>query len=157
MIRLAIADCETLEVSDIEIKREGTTYTIDTLKQLRENLNAQTMCLILGLDVFQGMDTWKDWREIPGYAHLIIANRPGERKGFRNDEIRSFFESRLANSVSELHEYSEGKLISLDVPMLDISSSRIRSLLQAGQSARYLLPDPVLDYIVKNETYIKQD
>ena len=147
MLELAIMDVGGLLVSDIEVKRQGTTYTIDTLKEFRDSLGNQPICLILGMDAFQEFDSWKEWDSIPEYAHLIIADRHNAKQVLRKDTLQSFYESIQVTDKEGIHNSTNGKALRLAVPMLDISSSRIRELLHDKHSAKFLLPDNVLDFI----------
>jgi nicotinate-nucleotide adenylyltransferase len=153
MLELAILGAANFEVSDMEIQRKGITYTIDTLKQLRGSMDRQSLCLILGMDAFQEFDNWKGWQTIPDYAHLIIVDRPDAAEEIRKETIKAFLESRLAFKKEELHNSPSGKVFRLNVPLLDISSSRIRDQLHAEASAMYLLPDKVLEFINKERIY----
>jgi nicotinate-nucleotide adenylyltransferase len=153
MLKLATMNVEVLDVSDIEINRKGKSYTIDTLKEFGKNSGNQSLCIILGMDAFQEFDTWKDWQEITDYAHIIIANRADSPMEIRKEVLKSYFKSRQVSKKEEIHNSAAGNILRLDIPMTEISSSRIRELLHAKKSAKYLLPDNVLDFINNEQIY----
>ena len=157
MLKLAMNKIENLEVSDIEIIRAGTSYTIDTLGELQKIYINQPICLILGMDAFQNLHTWKDWGHIPDYAHIIIADRPDTKLMLNNEKIDTFYKSRLTSRTEELHTSLAGKIIKLEMPVMEISSSNIRSLLINNKHVNFLTPDTVLSYIKQEKIYLTQD
>jgi nicotinate-nucleotide adenylyltransferase len=153
MLQLATKDVKGLEVTDIEIKRNNTSYTIDTLKELRETYCGQSICLIIGMDAFQEFDTWKEWQKIAGFAHIIITNRPNTQQVIKKERLKTFYESRKISLKENIHNSLHGKILKQDVPALDISSSQIRELMQSNNSIKFLLPDNVLEFITNEKIY----
>lgn len=158
MARLAAAGNARLAVDEREIARSGPAYTRDTLAALRAELGAaRPLVLLVGADAFLDFATWYRWREIFGLAHIAIAHRPG----FPEDEwsermplplAREYATRRLQQPLA-VHLSAAGGIAAVRVTALDISASAIREALRAGRSARYLLPDAVLDYIGRNGLY----
>ncbi|MGY8813401.1 MAG: nicotinate-nucleotide adenylyltransferase [Gammaproteobacteria bacterium] len=153
MLQLATKDVKGLEVTDIEIKRNNTSYTIDTLKELRDTYQEQSICLIIGMDAFQEFDTWKEWQKIVDIAHLIIINRPNSQQDINKDRLIALYESRKVSVKESIHNSIHGNILKLDIPALEISSSRIRELVQSNNSIKFLLPDDVLEYITNKQIY----
>ena len=153
MLHLATKDVNGLEVTDIEIKRNNTSYTIDTLKELRKIYCDNSICLIIGMDAFQEFDTWKEWQTITDIAHILITNRPNTQHVIKKDAPNAFYESRKESIKENLHNSTHGKILKQEVPTLDISSSRIRELMQSNKSTKFLLPDNVLEYITNEQIY----
>ncbi|MFH1075854.1 MAG: nicotinate-nucleotide adenylyltransferase [Pseudomonadota bacterium] len=171
MLRLAIAGGPFAEVSDIELKRVGYSYTIDTLRQLINSTQDTEMFFIIGLDAFLEIDTWKSFKEVFRLTSFIVLTRPGvssnmsspDRAGgcvhAQADELGQF----LTNRVSPHYQYDNNKGCYLhpdlncvffrSVTPFDISSSRIRSLVRQGKSIRYLVPEAVESYIMVNKFY----
>ncbi|MGK0297650.1 MAG: nicotinate-nucleotide adenylyltransferase [Gammaproteobacteria bacterium] len=153
MLQLATKGIKGLEVTDIEIKRNNTSYTIDTLKELRETYCERSICLIIGMDAFQEFDTWKEWQKIAGFAHIIITNRPNTQQVIKKERLKTFYESRKISLKENIHNSLHGKILKQDVPALDISSSQIRELMQSNNSIKFLLPDNVLEFITNEKIY----
>ena len=153
MLELATMNIPNLETSNIEIMKGGTTYTIDTLEQLRKKLGNQSICLILGMDAFQKFFDWERWQEILNFTHLIVASRAGLPEKFSKSDLRSFYEAKLATDIKEAHAATNGRIFKVNIPFLNISSSLIRNHLHGERSARFLLPDDVLKFIHDEQVY----
>lgn len=149
MLHAATAGEPRLKVDDRELRRGGISYTVETLQSLREELGNQPICLILGMDAFSGLTAWHQWRRLPELAHLVVACRPGAQSLLAagvNDLPRT-------DSPAALRARAHGLVLFHDLPHLDISASRIRALVEAGRSVRYLLPEPVLNLIEHHRLY----
>ncbi|MEW6354644.1 MAG: nicotinate-nucleotide adenylyltransferase [Pseudomonadota bacterium] len=145
MLRVAVAGEPGLVVDECEIRRGGVSYTIDTLISLRAELGSRPLCLILGMDAFLGLHTWRRWRELITLAHLVVAHRPGWDAAAATGEIAVLLAAQRADGPHQLAAQAAGLILCRPLPQLDISSSRIRALLAQGKSARYLAPDATLD------------
>ena len=160
MVRTAIAGNPLFETDDREIRREGISYTYDTLSELREQLGKRPLCLLMGADAFTTLTTWHRWQELFDLAHVVIAHRPG----FRLQELEAalpaplhkIYLQRLAGASGALPA-NAGAIITREITALDISATRIRALLAQGFSPRYLAPDAVLEYIAHNHLYKDSD
>ena len=134
MVKLAIKGNSFFDVSDIEIRRAEPSFTILTFKQLKALYPDEDLFFIIGTDSFNELDTWRDSEELLSLGRFIVLNRPGNTK-LREDILQR----------GTFHIYHN--------PLIEISSSDIRSKLKFGKSARYLLPDAVLEYILQKEFY----
>ena len=162
MVRLAVADNPLLSVDDREFRRAGPGYTVDTLAELRQSIGAsRPLCLLLGADAFLELATWHRWHDLFGLAHLVIAHRPGfppESWPERMPEpLAREYSARLLRQPFGVHLSPAGGIVTQAIAALDISASMIRDSLARGVSPRYLLPDPVLDYIRRNNLYVTQE
>ncbi len=162
MTRLAVAGNPLLAVDDREVRRSGPGYTIDTLTELRRQLGpSRPLCLLLGADAFLELATWHRWHDLFGLAHLVIAHRPGfppESWPARMPEpLAREYSARLLRQPFGVHLSPAGGIVTQAIAALDISASMIRDSLTRGVSPRYLLPDPVLDYIGRNNLYVTQE
>lgn len=156
MVRLAIAGNPRLLLDDRECRRQGASYTVDTLAELRVELGpVRPICLLMGVDAYLALDTWSRWRRLFELAHVVVAHRPG----FELDtaalpaELAGETVSRRSADADDVRAAPAGKVLAADITPLDISATAIRAALGAGHSARYLLPDTVLDYIGRNRLY----
>ena len=152
MLRLAVRGTSGLSVDDREIIRGGISYTVDTLKSLHGENIAPSLCLIMGMDAFRTLNTWHEWNVIPEYAHIIVADREGAAVEFEHELIREFYSRRLCGDRSAIDKEA-GKILKLNIPMLDISATRIRQLLLEGRDPGFLLPDSVIKYIKRESLY----
>ena len=162
MVRLAVVGNPLLTVDDREVRRSGPGYTVDTLTELRQQLGpSRPLCLVLGADAFLELATWHRWHDLFGLAHLVIAHRPGfppESWPARMPEpLAREYSARLLRQPFGVHLSPAGGIVTQAIAALDISASMIRDSLTRGVSPRYLLPDPVLDYIGHNNLYVTQE
>ncbi len=159
MVRLATADNPLFEPSDIELKRGGMSYTIDTIKTLLQSMHGAELYFITGLDSFLEIQTWNRWEMLMTLCGFVVLSRPGYRFQdlSRIDFMKSAEEEFLALDRG-LHKQavlqSGTYTVFLEmIPLYDISSTDIRRRIKEGRSIKYLLPDKVENYIIKNRLY----
>lgn len=156
MVQAAVADHAGFEVDDAEVQADGPSYTVPTLERLRGALGAQQpLVLILGADAFAGLPTWHRWQDLLALAHLGVATRPGHAllAGALPAALAPLLAAHRAESPAALAAAPAGRILCFDMTPLGISATIVRSLLARGASARYLLPDAVLDYIRTHGLY----
>lgn len=152
MVALAIEGQDGFIVDDREVRRDGPSYTIDTLLSLREEFPGRALSLIVGMDAFLGLPDWHRWEDILGTAHIVVAHRPGWKApdiGPLGELLTNFGTHR----VDDLHTISHGRIHIHAVTQLEISSTEIRDLVQAGRDPRFLMPDAVRDEIMGSGCY----
>ncbi|MCW8995351.1 MAG: nicotinate-nucleotide adenylyltransferase [Psychromonas sp.] len=152
MVQLAIAQQPGIALDTRELNRDKTSYTIDTLKELKTLYPTTPICFIMGMDSLIHFDNWFKWPEILNYCHLIISQRPQWNGNF-NDTIQELVERCKTSNKQDLHNLQCGKIYFQDTSQLDISSTKIRQLLQKNLSIDYLVPEVVNDYIKKHQLY----
>ena len=153
MLEQAVKDVHGLIADDRELLRGGVSYTVDTLEELRAELGPATpLCLFVGMDAFHGLQDWHRWEHIPALAHIVVVHRPGAILPDAGDCRRRLGLS-LETDPGVLLETLAGRLLLVDLPLLDISSTRIRALLAAGRNPRYLLPEAVIGYLQTQQLY----
>jgi nicotinate-nucleotide adenylyltransferase len=150
-VRVAIADQPGIVLDDRELLRSGPSYTVDTLAHMRETLPDTPLCLIMGADVFAELPQWHRWEALFDYAHIILVNRPGVSQDYPR-RAREVLERRRGEAQA-LHDSLHGAIHPCAPPPLEISGTRIRELIAAGASPRFLLPDPVLRDIMDAGIY----
>ncbi|WP_332675707.1 nicotinate-nucleotide adenylyltransferase [Aromatoleum sp.] len=160
MVRRATASNPSFIVDDGEVFAAGKSYTVLTLERLRASIGPERpLVLILGADAFQGLPTWHRWREILQLTHLAVGNRPGHAlpdgipRGMASAELDALCNNHRDNDPTSVHQSPAGRIVPFDMTPLAISASQVRALILAGQSARYLLPEPVLQYIGQHHLY----
>ena len=124
LVRAATAGNDRFEVSDLEIARDGVSYTVDTLRQLRDAHPGADLALLVGGDSLAAFATWREPRAILDLARLVAYRRPGADLG----DVPAW--------VLDRTEIVEG-------PLLDLSSTMLRERIAAGRTVRYLVPDAV--------------
>lgn len=156
MVELALRGEPRLYCDRRELQREGPSYTVDSLAELRRELGPERgLVMVLGYDAVAGLARWHRWRELLDYAHLVVIARPGwELPG--EGEAAAWLRPRMAERGALASAPSGAVLVEALRP-LDISATEIRQMLAAGRSARYLLPEPVLDYIESQHLYRRKE
>ncbi|MCF7983487.1 MAG: nicotinate-nucleotide adenylyltransferase [Thiohalocapsa sp.] len=154
MVRVAIAGQPGFRLDDRELSRSGHSYTVDTLASLREELGREMpLCLLVGGDAFNSFLDWHRPRDILSMAHLVVMQRPGAQTHHRDPALRDEVQARRCGHMAELELAPAGRIWFQDVTQLEISSTRIRRMLAAGRSPRFLLPDAVLDLARREDCY----
>lgn len=163
MTRLAISDHSNLMPSDIELNREGLSYTIDTVKHFRSILpKDHEIYLMMGIDAFMEIDTWKSYTELFDLMQLIVMARPGHWCK-ENTMQWHILKTYLSTKVSEGYSYCASRsayvhgekrpVFICNVSLLDISSTKIRQLVKNNRSINMFVPEKVEEYIIKKGLY----
>jgi len=130
MVRLAIKGNPSFVVSDIEIRRKGRSYTIDTVRALKRTYLRHQLYFIIGSDLLNYLSGWKDLKDVVGLVTFIAATRPG----YPLEQIPAYIRT-------------------LSIRAVDVSAFEVRKCIKRGKSFRYLVPDQVYGYIRKKKLY----
>jgi len=152
MLKLALAGQSGLVVDDREVRRAGFSFMVDSLEEIRREEGSKPLLLIIGQDAANALDTWRDWQQLFRLAHIVIMRRPDSRDVYSGQLLREI-QPRLVHEVRQLQAIAAGRVLALDVTQLAISSTDIRRQIAHGLSPRFLLPNPVLDYIYQYGLY----
>lgn len=133
MVAAAVGDAEGIEASDLEIRREGPSYSADTLAELRNEDPTRELFLIVGSDAAAGLTTWERLDEVRSLAHLVIVDRPGTDAAY--DLPPGFVATRV------------------EVPRLEVSSTDLRARVHEGRPLDYLLTPEVIASIERLRLY----
>ena len=153
MVELAVAGEATLVCDQRELQRPGPSYTVSSLEEIRGETGADRgLCLVMGGDALTGITGWHRWRELLDLAHIVVIARPGWDLP-REGEVANWLHDHRLASRDELRREAHGGILLESLRPLAISATEIRDLLAAGRSARYLVPEPVLDYIHAHTLY----
>ena len=155
MVQLAIANNPDFQLDDRELKRTGPSYTVDTLRSLRSELGEQdSLVLFIGSDAFSQFNRWHQWQEIIRLCHIALVARPDSEVSTGLDpELVTFLQDHYTENAMDMQSETAGLITMQAITPLTISSSAIREQLTKQQSARYLTPDCVLDYIAQHGLY----
>jgi nicotinate-nucleotide adenylyltransferase len=140
---LAIGADERFAVSRLELDRPGRSWTVDTLKALRDESLQDDLTFIVGGDMARSLPTWREPETVLELATLAVA----ERAGSEREEIRGELRALPAAAASG------GRVRFFDMPRIDVSSSAVRERVATGRPIRYLVPDAVVDAIVEHGWY----
>ena len=156
LVREAVRENPFFSVSDIEARRDGKSYTVDTLKALTSRLESGgELYFILGLDAFLEIETWYDYRELFALSHFIVTDRPTPES--HNPPLA------LPETLASLFEEVDGRILRHpsgnrvyyhNISALDISATEIRRLIGKRASIRYLVPERVNDIITQKGHYL---
>ncbi|MFO7941068.1 MAG: nicotinate-nucleotide adenylyltransferase [Bacillota bacterium] len=142
MARLATEDNPHFRVSPIEVERAGLSYTIDTMRDFRDRYGSDVdLYFITGIDAILQIPEWNNTEGLFEICRFIAATRPG------------YSISELNRFKQQLHPEYRERIIALEVPALAISSTDLRRRVAEGRSIRYLVPDPVAEYIREQRLY----
>ena len=131
MVRAAVAGDDRFEVDDIELRRSGASYTVDTLRELRSRHPRAELFFVIGMDQYRDLHTWREPEEVARLARLAVVSRDGDTPDGENP--------------IPVHPIS--------VTRIDLSATDIRRRIHAGESIRYFVPDPVRELIERDGLY----
>lgn len=141
MVLLATMNHPRFVVSRVELDRPGPSYTVDTLRLLRQEYPVATLFFITGADAVLDFDNWREPVELLRLCHMVVVSRPGCDR------------ERLREKVDSLERETGCRIEELAAPALDISSRELRRRVAEGKSLRYLVPREVRDYVLKHGLY----
>jgi len=154
MLEIGTQTEDRLVADGRELERGGSSYTIETLESLRREAGTRPLCLIMGMDAFRQINTWKRWTALLDHVHIVVVDRPGKEPRFDDREVARLFVEHAASGPDVLRALPAGRILRLNAPLLDISATHIRGLIASGRNPRWLLPDAVIDYIRREKLYL---
>jgi nicotinate-nucleotide adenylyltransferase len=143
MCRLAVGGDPRFEVSELELGRDGPSYTVDTLRQLREHAPHDELVLILGGDIAAGLPSWHMPEQVLELATLAVARRRGTPRG----EVERGLATLAGGDCAHFFQ----------MPRIGVSSTMLRRRVRVGQPIRWFVTDPVRDYIEHHQLYREPD
>ena len=153
MVRAAIVGQEKFKVDDREIRRDGPSYMVDTLASMKHDFKDEALCLILGMDAFNGLPQWYQWQRILELSNIVVMQRPDMKGQVElNKRLVSLLKDHFVD-VDELKRKPNGGIAFVPVTQLDISATKIRHQWQQGKDIQFLLPDSVLTLIRQQNIY----
>ena len=142
-------------IDEQEIRRNSATYTIDTLRAVRDELGPETsLVFLIGADQLQHLDTWQEWQHMFDLAHICAASRPGfdiDAAHVSSAVAREFV--RRAGTAAHIRDSPHGLTYTATNLAIDISATEIRAALHRGTAPAALMPPGVLDYIQQPHLY----
>jgi len=155
MVKLALSNHPNFKVDEREIYRQGFTYTIDTLKEIRtEQGSLMPLWFIIGADSFLNLTTWHDWQQLLHYTHLAVACRPNysvtEEK--LSPLLRSLLHKHYNKDPQHVDEPA-GKISIINIEESPISATAVRQSVQQHKDIHSVVPDSVYQYIHQHQLY----
>ena len=155
MAQLAAAERLRWIASSLEVDREGPSYTYDTLAELREAFPGTQIFFILGADAFAEIATWSRYPAVLDLANFVVVSRPGITLDSLRERVPSAFEHRAPCLPSQLRHLGseETRVILVEAPTPDVSSTEIRHRVRGGYSLADVVPRSVAEYIKAHRLY----
>jgi nicotinate-nucleotide adenylyltransferase len=155
MVRVAAGISPLLDVLDLEGRRPGFSYSIETLKELNRMFSPEPeLFFILGTDAFLEIETWKEYRKLFDYAHFVIIQRAGHKTEKLAPFLMNVRSDIRKSDNNDLYIASSEKTVRIMAStFLEISSTGLREMLRKGESVRFLVPETVREYIMKKGLY----
>ena len=151
MLRLALVEIPEFVIDERELLRTGPSYMVDTLQSLRDEFGDRPICLIMGMDAFAKLNTWHQWQRVIELAHIVVMQRPGS--AIPVGSVAQLVADHQASVGSELKNRSAGGIFFQPVTQLNIAATAIREQVAQGRDIRFLVPEPVRQYIEANGLY----
>ncbi len=153
MVRAAIAGQKRFTVDDRELRRDGPSYMVDTLRSLKSDFKDKSFCLLLGTDAFNDLAQWHEWQQIFDLANIVVMRRPGvDGKAKINKHLFSQIKHRLVDA-DVLNKKQNGSICFVPVTQMEISATMIRQQWQQCNDIQFFLPDAVLTLIQQQNIY----
>lgn len=158
MLNLSVKRNPRFKVSDMELRREPPSYTIDTLRSLNKTSPQNEYYFIMGSELFAEIDTWKDFAELFNYSSFVVLRRPGYEFPDSPSPVPLALENDFRYSYSDkgmdvFAHTSSNELFFVDIAGIKVSSTEIRELARRGNSLGYLVAREVEGYIAENGLY----
>lgn len=161
MTRLALIGRPRFDLSDLEIRRSGKSYSIQTVSELKKRHPQDPLFFIIGMDAFFYLPTWKEAERLLTLCHFVVVSRPGASfskvprfgplKGVDSEQLEKLDRGEI--DLYQLPTGPETSVYFLSIPPTQISASEIRMKVASQKEAKNLLPESVESYIIKNKLY----
>ncbi len=150
LVQAAVRDHTGLVADEREVRRHGYCYTVDTLREIRQQIGpTRPLYLLIGGDSLLHLHTWREWQQLFALAHLVVATRPGFAMADLAPEVQHFWQTRQADDFAK--QSAAGTIRTLSLAPLDVSATQIRAKLQANEDVSALLPpavrEPLMTYL----------
>ena len=155
MVALAIEGVPGLVLDRRELERQGRSYTVDTLAELRDELGpSKPLAWLVGADSLLGLPGWRRWRELFALAHLVVAERPGSAlDAALPAQLADALQDRWTRQVGDLQSQPAGRVFRLHQPLSHVSATAVRACLAAGAAIGDALPPAVAAFIQEKGLY----
>jgi nicotinate-nucleotide adenylyltransferase len=155
MVKRAINDNPFFELSDVELRREGSSYSYETIDYFSARYDrAAELYFIMGRDAFRDMHTWKNYPDIFSLCNFIIMNRPVADDAGRQQTIPPDIADLFSPQEEGLYRHCSGRLLCFcEVSLIEVSSTDVRRRIEEGKTIRYIVPEGVSGYITQHNLF----
>ena len=155
MLALAIADEPDFHIDLRELRRDGPSYSVESLRELRREIGAATpVAMLVGADSLLGLPGWREWQALLGLTHFVVADRTGSALDRPlPPALAEALEGRWSDDPDVLRSQPGGRLLRLRQALHPASATRVRAEISANGGWRGLVPPRVADYIVRHRLY----
>ncbi|MBO6558549.1 MAG: nicotinate-nucleotide adenylyltransferase [Pseudomonadales bacterium] len=157
MLQLASEEVLGLSCDDCELRREGSSFTIDTLAGYRAEAGDQPLIFAMGLDAWVTLPTWHNWESLCDVAHLLIMERPGGSSFEEPAQLKAWAAEKLVDDVSSLETTGSGLICHVTLQQFDVSATRVRETIKQGDSTENMLHPEVAGYIARHHLYLDNE
>ncbi|GAA4361613.1 nicotinate-nucleotide adenylyltransferase [Kangiella marina] len=152
MLQLVLGKYPQLSVDTRELERDEPSYSVVTLRNIRQEVGDACLVFLMGTDAFEKLNEWYEWKALMKLTNILVVGRPSSQLP-TTGEVADFYHEHSIESLDELPQHRFGKVGFCQMPQLDISSTYIREQINQGFSPRFLLPDGILDYMNQHGLY----
>jgi len=153
MVQRAVAAEPSLVANPIEIEAQRDSYTLYTLQELRAEIGPNhPLVLVMGMDAFLGLESWRGWQSLLDYCHILVLLRPGYHPQL-SPALEEIHSAAATHRLGDLLASAAGHIYLFEQTPMEVSATQVRELIKSGNNPRYLIPDAVWSYIQENELY----
>ncbi|WP_440875500.1 nicotinate-nucleotide adenylyltransferase [Thalassotalea sp. PLHSN55] len=153
MVKLVCQQESLFTVDDRELVKTSTSYTVETLAELKQEQPQSTLFFLIGMDSLQTFTTWHRWQDILQLAHIVVSTRPGYCPKNNNQEVQTLLAQYQVNQVADTKHRSAGCILLAPEKNWDISSTQLRAAVNNQSKCTDLAPKYILDYINRYKLY----
>lgn len=153
MLQLAVQEFPRLLIDDRETRRNGPSYMVDTVQELRTGVKDRPLLLLIGQDAANQFHSWYHWQQIFELSHIVVLTRPGSLAQYA-PELAKQMQARSTFDVNDLLTSCAGSVLQLEVESIDISSTDIKNSITSGAAVNSMLPAAISEYIEQNRLYL---
>ncbi len=152
MVALAVQEHPEFELDDSELSQPTPSYSLNTLKLLRQRYDQRPLYYLLGLDAFNHFNQWHKWQEIIDLTHVIVINRPHATL-VQDAWMQQLLAQHETKKITDLQQCPGGLIFQLNITDSFVCATKIRQSLQKNRTTNPQLPEPVYQYILKHHLY----
>ncbi len=157
MVELVCNEFPLLQLDDRELARDTPSYTIDSVKEISQELTNAQLFFIMGMDSLLSFTTWHQWQNILDYCHIVVNVRPGYQLNKVQPALDPKLNEYIVDDLNQCSQFSNGKIIIHQQLELDISSTALRQQIANNHFDQHKLPRSVIEYIKQQKLYQHKD
>ncbi|RUO59452.1 nicotinate-nucleotide adenylyltransferase [Pseudidiomarina insulisalsae] len=152
MVKLAFAECPGVLPDDCELRRDGPSYSLLTLQEMRRRWPDDNITFLLGNDAFAKLDTWYGWQQLTEVANLAVMRRADQDTPW-SPAVEALYHQHGCDALSQFHQHRQGQILLLETPDVAISATALREAIAENKDWREKVPVNVATYIEQYRLY----